>query len=189
MSHIYFNTHTYTYSIRNRVDGKYKVTNHSDIVAVYKPSSNVQQGGRKRVIATKTKNVHAFIIGQVGSLPETPTAKIADIYYNPFKVDEFKAIMLGNNDICSLNELVERKGDSISEFVIIGRVVDKKPRMELHALNVNNAPMLTRKYFKYVAEAYDYSIELHRQGKIVTKNFEQDYSRSIDCAWYVEYYA
>ena len=188
MSHIYFNVHRKNYSVRNKVNGSYKVTHHMMQLAVYEANSTVQQAGRRRVIATKQKNVHAYIIGRIEAIPTEPTIKIADIYYNPYKVDEFKALIVNSKEILSLNEILNDKGKSISNPIIIGTVVNDRPKMELHTLVNNNAPMLTREYYKYMAEAYNRSIELHKSGYLVVKSFDQDYSRTLDSAWYVEYY-
>ena len=53
----------------------------------------VSQAGRRRVLETQSKNVHAFVCGTVESLDETwehiPFTHAGIVTYNPYKHDSF----------------------------------------------------------------------------------------------------
>ena len=89
---IYFNLHKRLFSIRERHG---KVIAHKKWVGLVRPTFVVQQGGRKRVLRNKSKNVHAFVRpeGYQGFDDFTPLDKVTDAYttvrYNPYKYTSF----------------------------------------------------------------------------------------------------
>lgn len=88
---VYYNLHKHKFSIQY----KNKVILHTDYVKLSDVEFRVRQGGRKKVLEEKRKNVHAFVIGNLldyGDLnsinnSEEPNNKI--ITYNPYKYDSF----------------------------------------------------------------------------------------------------
>lgn len=57
----YYNSHKKAVSIRK----KGKVISHADGVLLKDPKFIVQEGGRKRVLREKKKNVHAYVRGEL----------------------------------------------------------------------------------------------------------------------------
>ena len=92
---IYFNLHKKLFSVQTKVDGRWKVASHCGAIALRDASFKVSQAGRKRVLAEKRKNVHAFVEGYTCSLEEytyiTDVAAAAAITYNPYKHTSFVA--------------------------------------------------------------------------------------------------
>lgn len=84
----YYNLHKHVPSVR--VDGK--VVAHLDAVPVRKPTFVVQEGGRRRVLEERSKNVHAFIRGELaaGLVPEELEGLIPiRVKYDPYRFDCF----------------------------------------------------------------------------------------------------
>lgn len=78
---LYKNLHTNAYSVRQG-----RVLFHTHNLSLRDVTFVVRQSGRMRVLASKTKNVHAFIKGWV-----CPTVESTDllIRYNPYEADSF----------------------------------------------------------------------------------------------------
>lgn len=49
----------------------------------------VREGGRKKVIREKKKNVHAFPIGLYSGECEMNTSQMIELYYNPYTTNSF----------------------------------------------------------------------------------------------------
>jgi hypothetical protein len=64
---VYRNLHKGCYSIQY----KGRVVAHADEVLIREPVFRVQPAGRKRVLRTKKKNVHAFVVGELISFVPT----------------------------------------------------------------------------------------------------------------------
>lgn len=92
---IYFNLHKKLFSVQVKVGGRWKVVDHADTIVMRDARFRVSQAGRKRVLAEKRKNVHAFVEGYTCSLEEytyiTDAAAAAAITYNPYKHASFVA--------------------------------------------------------------------------------------------------
>lgn len=73
------------YSIRDPKTRK--VLGHSKEVFLEKAAFTVQQGGRKKVLKSGRKNVHAFIRGTL--LENRPEGVFLRAYYNPYEVSLF----------------------------------------------------------------------------------------------------
>lgn len=86
---IYRNLHKKLYSVQEKVEGRWKVVEHTNNINIRNVSFKVSEGGRQRVLSEKRKNVHAFIIGErVSSM--TPSVYPGDeITYNPYASSHF----------------------------------------------------------------------------------------------------
>jgi hypothetical protein len=88
---VYYNLHKHTFSVqKNGI-----VVMHADYVKLKNVEFRVRQGGKEKVRKEKSKNVHAFVIGDLtdfceypcDEIPEEPTGDI--VTYNPYKYDTF----------------------------------------------------------------------------------------------------
>ena len=88
---VYRNLHKNCWSVRNHVTGI--VINHVDNIHLENTTLVVRQGGRKRVLLNKRKNVHAFIKGTVSKCTKTTcpivSPWIEEILYDPYKYASF----------------------------------------------------------------------------------------------------
>ena len=84
---VYWNFNKKIYSVRS-LEGKNKgrVVKHTNKLFLKDVKFVVQEGGRKRVLKEKSKNVHAFIRGTI-SKNRKITGK--SITYNPYKYSTF----------------------------------------------------------------------------------------------------
>jgi hypothetical protein len=81
---IYRNLRTKTYSVLRQG----RVVDHPIGVVLEDVSFKVRQGGRKRVLQERRKNVHAFIVGtRVESEPQVVEA--VRVRYNPYEAPSF----------------------------------------------------------------------------------------------------
>jgi hypothetical protein len=88
---VYYNLHKHTFSVqKNNI-----VVLHADYVKLNNVEFKVRQRGMEKVRQEKSKNVHAFVIGNLvdyckypcDEIPEEPTGNI--VTYNPYKFDSF----------------------------------------------------------------------------------------------------
>ena len=88
---VYYNLHKHTFSV------KYKeiVIFHADYVKLKDVEFRVRKGGREKVRDEQTKNVHAFVIGDLAEYCKYPCEDIPEesndrvVTYNPYKYDTF----------------------------------------------------------------------------------------------------
>lgn len=88
---VYYNLHKHTFSVTY----KNKVIFHADFVKLKDVEFRVRQGGMEKVRKEKSKNVHAFVIGELvdycqypcDNIPTEPSSTIAT--YDPYKYDSF----------------------------------------------------------------------------------------------------
>jgi hypothetical protein len=88
---VYYNLHKHTFSIQY----KGLVIAHADYVKLKNVEFRVRQGGKEKVRAEMSKNVHAFVIGDLvefiaypaTDLPSASSSK--SITYDPYKYDTF----------------------------------------------------------------------------------------------------
>lgn len=88
---VYYNLHKHTFSVTY----KSKVILHADYVKLKDVEFRVRKGGKERVRSEMSKNVHAFVIGDLvdycqypcENIPEEPTDNV--VTYNPYKYDSF----------------------------------------------------------------------------------------------------
>lgn len=71
------------------LDGK--VVQHVDSIVLVRAKFTVRQAGRRKVLETKQKNVHAFITGTVSDVnPEKlDTIGMEEVTYNPYKYENW----------------------------------------------------------------------------------------------------
>ena len=87
---VYYNLHKHTFSIKyNNL-----VVMHADMVKLKNVEFRVRQGGKEKVRVEKSKNVHAFVIGELVDYCEYPCKNIEEpkglvVTYNPYKFDSF----------------------------------------------------------------------------------------------------
>lgn len=88
---VYYNLHKHTFSVTYQN----KVILHADYVKLGDVEFRVRPGGKQRVRDEKSKNVHAFVIGNLIDYCEFPCEEIPDepndmiVTYNPYKHDSF----------------------------------------------------------------------------------------------------
>lgn len=120
---IYFNLHKRVYSVRQR-NGK--VFAHSKALWVIDPKFVVQQGGRRRVLQEKAKNVHAFVRPAMTFITEEwdidPDAGMVGVTYNPYKYDSF----------------VTTEGQPVYEASVAMMTIDNQNRPVIKALLSNH---------------------------------------------------
>jgi hypothetical protein len=88
---VYYNLHKHTFSVTY----KSKVIIHADYVKLGNVEFRVRQGGKEKVRSEKSKNVHAFVIGNLLDYCVYPCDNIPNpssndiVIYNPYKHDSF----------------------------------------------------------------------------------------------------
>jgi hypothetical protein len=91
---VYRNLHKGTFSIQ---DAKSKlVIAYGDGFLLSDVKMQVSKCGRNKVLETKQKCVHAFIIGNFNGFEYKNPKTFRQIYYNPYKTESF--ILLGTNE-------------------------------------------------------------------------------------------
>jgi hypothetical protein len=86
---VYWNLHKHTFSIQDTQSGL--VIGHSKHVEIDDAAFVVRQGGRRKVLETKRKNVHAFVVGTLVSTDDAQRDRgdLTELTYNPYKYDSF----------------------------------------------------------------------------------------------------
>ena len=95
---VYYNLHKHTFSVQKNG----LVVLHADYVKLEDVEFKVRPGGREKVRQEKSKNVHAFVIGNLvdfceyacDEIPEEPSGDV--VTYNPYKNDSFVYRDTGN---------------------------------------------------------------------------------------------
>lgn len=88
---VYYNLHKHTFSVTY----KSKVILHADYVKLGDVEFRVRKGGKEKVRTEKSKNVHAFVIGELLDYCQFPCEKMPSdddnkvVTYNPYKYDSF----------------------------------------------------------------------------------------------------
>lgn len=88
---VYYNLNKHTFSVKKQE----LVILHADYVKLENVEFKVRPGGKEKVRQEKSKNVHAFVIGDLvdycqypcDDIPEEPSGDV--ITYNPYKYDTF----------------------------------------------------------------------------------------------------
>lgn len=107
---VYYNLHKHTFSVQKSGI----VFLHADFVKLKNVEFRVRKRGREKVTVEKSKNVHAFVIGELvdyckypcDSLPEEPAADV--VTYDPYKYESFvyketKEPVYGANEVDLIN--------------------------------------------------------------------------------------
>lgn len=88
---VYYNLHKHTFSVTY----KDLVIFHADYVKLSDVEFRVRKGGKDKVRKEKSKNVHAFVIGNLVDYCEFPCESLPEeslgnvVTYNPYKYDSF----------------------------------------------------------------------------------------------------
>ena len=87
---VYYNLHRQLWSIR-ATEGPHKgrVIAHSHTVLLSGAQGKVSQAGRKRVLQSKHKNVHAGIVGTLVHCEVEGYFPGLEVTYNPYKYTQF----------------------------------------------------------------------------------------------------
>ena len=88
---IYRNLHKDCFSEMkwNQEKKGYRLHSHVKDLVAHDVEFRVSQAGRRRVLETKQKNVHAFVYCH-SFAAESIQAHGEEIYYNPYKMDSFR---------------------------------------------------------------------------------------------------
>jgi hypothetical protein len=87
---VYFNLHKKVFSIRDMKTRR--VIGHSSLVHLENVKFKVSQAGRKRVLDTKRKNVHAFVEGDLLDTISTDVImenRWGTAFYDPYNFETF----------------------------------------------------------------------------------------------------
>lgn len=115
---VYYNLHKHTFSVTYQN----KVIMHCDYVKLGDVEFRVRQGGKQKVRNEKTKNVHAFVIGDLLDYCEYPCNNIPEpsselvVTYNPYKHDTF--VIKSNDEPIFSAEEVDMVNSKDKIFVI-----------------------------------------------------------------------
>lgn len=97
MYRVYWNLHKKMWSL---LGNDWKLIKHEHSLCLHDCSFIVRPAGRAKVLRTKRKNVHAFIIGKPFHPYELNVAfndELQHIRYNPYVTDHFYINDYGNN--------------------------------------------------------------------------------------------
>jgi hypothetical protein len=89
---VYYNFHKKLFSVQEKVNGKWKVVEHTNNIFIRNASFKVSEAGRLRVIKEMRKNVHAKIVGE--RFPFIPKSFVYrdEVSYNPYKGPNFMVV-------------------------------------------------------------------------------------------------
>lgn len=108
---VYYNLHKHTFSIQKSGI----VLFHADFVKLKNVEFRVRQGGKEKVRKDKSKNVHAFVIGEIEDYCEYPCPELPNkikgkvVTYNPYKHDSF-VIKSSDEPVFSAEEVLMVNG-------------------------------------------------------------------------------
>lgn len=89
-----------TYSILDHKSGL--VVAYASSVLLHNATFRVSSAGRRRVLESGHKNVHAWVSGTfIEADTERPSETSIEVYYDPHKVSSFVAVGRGNVEILS----------------------------------------------------------------------------------------
>lgn len=86
---VYYNFTKKLFSVQEKVNGSWKVVEHTKNINIHNATFKVSEAGRQRVLKEKRKNVHAMIIGE--RWPFIPKSFVYrdEVSYNPYKSGNF----------------------------------------------------------------------------------------------------
>jgi hypothetical protein len=87
---VYYNLHRSCLSIQTRTARGWRVTRHTDAIALADARLVVSAAGRARVLREQRKNVHAYLVGTVVPAPSFPLP--VAVTYNPYKLSTFATV-------------------------------------------------------------------------------------------------
>ena len=86
----YYNLKKHTFSVQEKRNGDWRVNKerYSNRIIVDKPTFEVSEAGRQRVLKEKVKNVHAFVVGfEIDR--EIDKSNLIEATYNPYQYSSF----------------------------------------------------------------------------------------------------
>ncbi len=87
---VYFNLHKKKLSVQRKVDGRWLVWQHMDVLTLTNVKFIVSEAGRQRVLRQCRKNVHAFVEGEPLHFHHGVEPIVGRVIrYNPFYNDKF----------------------------------------------------------------------------------------------------
>lgn len=92
---VYWNLHKQLYSVVDTSTGR--VVLHTSALCLTDAKFRVQPAGRRKVIETGTKNVHAYVTGTFQDFDRAPLDDTVSVTYNPFKYESF--VQVDNPDV------------------------------------------------------------------------------------------
>jgi hypothetical protein len=84
---VYRNVNTGTLSVQEKTNNGWRVTKHPHRIKLKNAKFKVNQTGRRKVLASKQKNVHAVIEGELVDTKSTISGN--KIIYDPYKTSQF----------------------------------------------------------------------------------------------------
>ena len=86
---VYFNLHKKLYSVQEKVDGRWKVVEHTNNINLVNATFKVSEAGRQRILRENKKNVHAYIVGERWPFIPKSFCYRDEVSYNPYKAAHF----------------------------------------------------------------------------------------------------
>lgn len=108
---VYWNLHKQCWSVQDAKSRR--VVDHKQEIALYHCRFRVYESGRQRVIATKKKNVHAYVEGRVVNwvpLYYNEGYYGAEARYNPYETETFQ---VGGKPILYATRVLLTKGKRV----------------------------------------------------------------------------
>lgn len=192
---VYFNLHKKTFSIQY----KGLVIAHANYVKLMNVEFRVRQGGKEKVRVDMSKNVHAFVIGDLQDFVEYPSNDMPSasgsksITYDPYKYDTFvyrdteepvmnarevEMINQPGGKIFQINEVVSLNEDSISydsskidEFIIEARKDVEMGKNLINKFGVMISNTTLKDVFENTDQMKGVETKLNDSEKYLTKKF------------------
>ncbi len=193
---VYYNLHKKTFSIQY----KGLVIAHADYVKLNNVEFRVRQGGMERVRAEMSKNVHAFVIGDLVDFIAYPSTDIPSatssksITYDPYKYDTFvyrdteepvtsarevEMINQPGGKIFQINEVLSENWsydeNKINQFVV---EAEKDVQMADNLINksgVNVVNMTLKDIYDNMAQMESAKEKLNASKEYITRKYEKYY--------------
>jgi|LauGreDrversion4_2_1035121.scaffolds.fasta_scaffold27211_4 hypothetical protein len=193
---VYYNLHKHTFSIQY----KGLVIAHADYVKLNNVEFRVRQGGKEKVRAEMSKNVHAFVIGDLVDFIAYPSTDIPSasgsksITYDPYKYDTFvyrdteepvmnarevEMINQPGGKIFQINEVLSENWsydeNKINQFVV---EAEKDVQMADNLINkfgVNVVNMTLKDIHDNMAQMESAKEKLNASKDYITRKYEKFY--------------
>ncbi len=193
---VYYNLHKKTFSIQY----KGLVIAHADYVKLNNVEFRVRQGGMEKVRAEMSKNVHAFVIGDLVDFIAYPSTDIPSatssksITYDPYKYDTFvyrdteepvtsarevEMINQPGGKIFQINEVLSENWsydeNKINQFVV---EAEKDVQMADNLINksgVNVVNMTLKDIYDNMAQMESAKEKLNASKEYITRKYEKYY--------------
>jgi hypothetical protein len=92
LTRVYRNLHRGGYSLQQRIAKRWVVVGHADGLTLRDVTFDVRPAGRRKVLAERKKNVHAFVVGVlIRPAGEAPYGG-EQVTYNPYAAGEFRTV-------------------------------------------------------------------------------------------------